>query len=88
MVFSQTVDSPVIHIDLQEILNKILKDCDNDVGEYGGGIFQPKWHNCILETAPFGDECSLMAILLRNSDLVVSRKAICEGIYLLDAYTF
>ena len=72
MVFSQTVDGPVIHIDLQELLNKILKDCDNNAGEYDGGIFHPKWHDGILETTPLYDKCSLMAILLHDPDLVVA----------------
>ena len=56
--------------------------------EYIGCILQPKWNDSILETTPFGDKRSLMAIVLRNMDLVVSRKDICEGIYLLATYTF
>ena len=88
MVFNQAIDGPVIHIYLQEFLNKIFTYSENYAGEYNGCILKPKWHDSILETAPLSDKCSLMAILLRNPDLVVSRKAICEGIYLVAAYTF
>ena len=88
MVFNQAIDGPAIHIYLQEFLNKIFKYNDNYAGEYNGCILQHKWHDGILETDPLGDKCSLMVIHLCNSDLVVSWKAICEGIYLLAAYAF
>ena len=88
MVLNQAIDGPIIHIYLQEFLNKIFKYSDNYVGEYSGCILQPKWPDSILETTPLSEKHNLMAIFLRNPDLVVSRKAICEGIYLLAAYTF
>ena len=88
MVFNQGIDSLVVHIYLQEFLNKIIKYNDDYMREYSGCILQPKWHDGILEMAPLNDDYSLMVILLCNLDLVVSQKAICEGIYLLATYAF
>ena len=72
MVSNQAIDGLVIHIYLQEFLNKIFKYGDNYAREYNGCILYPKWHDGMLETSPLGNECSLMAILLCNPDLVVS----------------
>ena len=88
MVSNHAIDGPVIHIYLQEFLNKIFKYSNNYIGEYNGCILHLKWHDSILETAPLGDKSSLMSILLHNPDLVVSREAIHERIHFLAAYAF
>ena len=72
MVSNQAIDGLVIHIYLQEFLNKIFKYSDNYAREYNGCILQPKSHDGILETALLGDECSLMEILLCDLNLVVA----------------
>ena len=88
MVPNQSIDNLVIHIHLQEVLNKIFKYRDNYVREYNWCILQPKRHDCILKTSPLSDKHSLITILLRNMDLVVSQEAIPERIHLLAAYVF
>ena len=88
MVPNYPIDGLIIHIYLQELLNKVFKHGDNYPIKYCVCILQPKRHDCILKTTPFNDKHGLMTILLCNSDLVVPRKAICKGIHILIAYSF
>ena len=51
--------------------------------EGGSNILHTKGHYSIGECAPWGCECSLVMIFFLDLDLVISRKPVHEGKYLM-----
>ena len=88
MILYQTINCPIIHVYMQEILNEIFEHSDNHSRKDCWRILQPKRRDCILKTTPFSEKHGIMVILLCNSDPVVSQKAIFEEIQLLTTYSF
>ena len=51
--------------------------------EGGSSVLHTKGHYSIRESTPRGCECSLVAILFPDLDLVISEKPVHEGKYLM-----
>ena len=88
VILNQPVYYPIIHINLQEFLNKIFECNDKDPREYRRCILQPKENHCVLKTTPFANKCGFMVVFLCNSYLVITKKSVCKRVHLLTAYSF
>ena len=53
--------------------------------EGGSSIIQSKGHYSIGEFSPQGCECSLVMIFFLDLDLIISRKSVHEGKYLMSS---
>ena len=71
MVLNQSEDSPIIQVDLQELVYVLFECGNNNAQKDGRRVLQPKRHNGVLKAAPFRCEGHLASVLWHDFDLVV-----------------
>ena len=80
MIFNEPKYSPIIELELNKLMNKILERNHYYLGKDSRSVVESKGLYHILETPPLHCKSGLVLIFLRNSDMMVAKEPISKRI--------
>ena len=86
MLLEETVNGPVIKVHSHGFVHELLESLHDYPGEDSRGVFQPKRHDSVGEGTKLADEGRLALVLFSDSDLIIAREFVCEGVAFMACY--
>ena len=86
MLLKETVNGQVIKVNSHGFVHQLLEGLHDYPGEDNRGIFQPKRHDSVSEGTKLADEGRLALILIGDSDLIIARESVGEGVAFMACY--
>ena len=86
MLLKETVNGPVIKVHSHGFIHEFLESLHDYPGKDSRGVFQPKRHDSVSEGTKLADEGRLALILFSDSDFIIARESVCEGVAFMACY--